>query len=154
MIYTGSTRYVVCIGPYAVKIARIKILYWILRVMKWTESTGGITQKVVSTPGHKKWAALKHLFAGVTANLEEIRFWQSHKHLPLAPTLLSLFGFVNIQRRGTVIAPHELSSCPFREHADNFDAGVDLNRVENFGWISNRIHLIDYGYDVVNRVIS
>ncbi len=146
----GSTRYVFCVGNVAIKVARVKALYWILRLLKF-QREGGVIQKVTTTSKRKKFAALKHLFAGVFANIEEFRFYQKYPSLPIAPTLFSLFGLVNIQVRGEIIERDELTQCPFREVAGD---QYDLNHWHHFGRINGTVHLLDYGFEDANALIS
>lgn len=145
----GTTRFVICVGPFAIKVARVKFLYWLGRFFHWRKN-GGVLVKLASTSTTKRASALRHLFAGVTANLEEWRLSRQHARcIPIAPTILTL-GFVNIQVRGLPLVEDELALCPFREIARGEPPDIDLNKIENFGRIGREIYLIDYGFEELN----
>jgi len=152
----GTTRFVFCIGDVAVKVARVKVIYWVIRLWNRvfgtpkTESAG-----VANTQGSvQRFARLKHLFAGVTANLQEARMCTQHPHLPVAPTLFSFFGLVNIQVRGTPIGKDDLVLCPFRELAHIESGGITLNQAENFGRVDGVIVLLDCGFEGLNVLLA
>jgi len=151
----GSTRFVVCIGNIAIKVARVKFIYWTLRFLHFRKH-GGVMNKMSTMNTAHHFSVLRHLFAGVTANLEEVRFYREHPHLPLAPTILSL-GLINIQVRGRSLKMADLSACPFRKLAKDHKhlRPIDLNKVENFGRLGNgQIVLLDYGNRELNLLLS
>jgi hypothetical protein len=152
----GTTRFVFCVGGVAIKIARVKILHWVIRLTKRVFVTSSKSVVVVNSQleSAQRFARLKHLFAGVTANLQEIGMCVKYPHLPVAPTLVSFFGFVNIQVRGMPIKEGELAICPFREVADIKSGGITLNQPENFGWVDGRILLLDCGFEGLNVILA
>ncbi|HEY4502884.1 MAG TPA: hypothetical protein VJC14_00380 [Candidatus Paceibacterota bacterium] len=147
---SGTTRYVLCVGGVVIKIARIKVLYWAKRLLHFRDE-GVLLKKVNTTKAAQKFAALKHLFCGVTANLEELRTYKNYPKLPLAPTLFSLFGFVNIQVRGAPIKANEMVACPFREIAGRH---IDLGYPENFARVNGRLVLVDCGHNELNVLLA
>jgi hypothetical protein len=151
----GTTRFVLCIGDVVIKIPRIKVIYWINRLWLWKKN-GEIVQKFSTVGSTKRLSALKHLFAGVTANLEEVRFYRKYPHLPLAPTLFSFLGLINIQTRAKLIEKEDLVLCPFRQLAKGQErlGPVDLNKPENFGRIGGAIYLLDYGNKELNILLD
>jgi hypothetical protein len=134
MFRYGTTRYVLCVGGVAVKIPRIRIISWT-----------------------NHFSMLKCLFAGISANLEEARLYRKCPHLPIAPTLFSLFGLVNIQTRAQPVIHDELVLCPFRELVKKRERleTKDLNKVEHFGRIDHiGICLLDYGNKKLNVLLD
>lgn len=146
----GMSRYVVCVGPWAIKFARVRILHWIVRILRKVLVADLAFYREQVTRPEKSVARIQHLFSGVVANLEEYRFNRRHPELPLAKTLLTLFGLVNIQRRGVPVTEAELVDCPFREIAHLED---DLSKTEHYGRVDDQIVLLDYGEVRVNSVI-
>ncbi|OGI74423.1 hypothetical protein A3D42_01025 [Candidatus Nomurabacteria bacterium RIFCSPHIGHO2_02_FULL_41_18] len=149
----GTTRFVFCVGGVAMKVARVKVIYWAKRVIEKIFVAQHATN-ILRGGNPQPFARLRHLFAGVTANLEEGRMYARYPELPLAPTLFSFFGLVNIQVRGTPIGKDELVLCPFRDLADIESAGIDLNKAENFGRIDGRIVLLDCGFEGLNKILA
>lgn len=147
----GTSRIVVCVGPWAIKFARIRAIHWMIRIpKKILVSRCDISVEKIVDPTYTK-SRLQHLFTGVVANLEEYWYWKQNPGLPLADTIFSFFGLINIQLRGKPIAEAELSVCPFREiaHTD-----FDLQRAVHFGRVKGRIVLLDYGSKELNAAIS
>lgn len=147
----GTTRFVFCVGDIAIKVARIKVLHWVVRL--WRRAT--VTREVASTTTMnthvKSFARLQLLLVGVVANLEEARMWRKCPNLQAAPTLFSFFGLVNIQVRGTPIESEDLLLCPFRDIATEWG---DLKKVQNFVRIDGVLCLADYGHEDLNQLLA
>lgn len=147
----GSSRYVLCIGNIAIKVARFDQLFrHIFRYFYW-QKNGGAMRRIVGTYGSPLFLLTQILFGGILSNLEERDFYKRNKELPVAPTFFSLFGLVNIQARGKRLRNKDLTVCPFREYAH---LEVDLRKPEHFGQIDGRICLLDYGHVGVNNLIA
>ena len=146
----GTTRFVFCVGGVAIKIARIHPVRWMFRFFYW-KKRGGVTKKLSTIATSRVKAILMVIAGGIIGNIEE--YWFSHQHpeLPIARTIFSFFGLVNIQVRGKPIKEEELPLCPFREYAH---LEYDLRRIEHFGWINGRGCLLDYGTHHVNVLLA
>jgi hypothetical protein len=151
MLYEyGTTRVVFFCGNFAIKFLRFRPFRIINRFLHWRKR-GAIVEQLVSIDPSIPVAAVKYITGGLRGNLEERRFYKEHPELPLAPTLFTFLGLVNIQRRGEKIEESDLFKCPFREFAH---LEKDLRKVEHFGWIDGKIHLLDYGTVRVNDLIA
>ncbi len=134
----GTTRFVFCIGPWAIKIAKVKVGYSIRHFLH--PENPREQQRLLKI--YNRFSGVKFLPAGLLANLEEARLYRKHSSLPLTPTYFSFLGLFNIQKRANMLGQDDLSICPFRNiaHLD-----PDLMKIENFGKINGVVCLLDYG---------
>ncbi|OHA17714.1 MAG: hypothetical protein A2664_03820 [Candidatus Taylorbacteria bacterium RIFCSPHIGHO2_01_FULL_46_22b] len=145
---SGHTRTVLLIGGVAIKFASLfQPRYWLhglkrLRLFAQRREVGGRLRHYHPNP---LAGGILYYFWGMRSNLLERDIWRDCQHLPLAPTYVSFWGLVNIQRRGTPIQTHELALCPFRDLAQEHPNWSDLHKPEHFCWIGDRICLIDCG---------
>ena len=144
----GVTRFVILIGPVAIKIARFR-LTWIPKRLFHFIKRREVGTKIAYQARNPR-LALNNIFAGILANRTEYRFWQRHPYRFLMPTTYSLLGgAVNIQRRGERITNEELVvSHPFRELIAEMPPELieDLVvKTANFCRYGEKIYLLDYG---------
>ncbi|MEX0931207.1 MAG: hypothetical protein WDZ88_00490 [Candidatus Paceibacterota bacterium] len=148
---SGCSRIVVLIGPYAFKIARVRPLYWTYRLFFW--ATKGKINERLHTHHQSRWyGALKYITKGIRANLTEYKTWKRFRDPNIfAPTLLCLFGVINIQRRGRPLDIHEYlsvfytSRSIFTEIVRAYPDERDLRKREHFCLIDGKPCLVDYG---------
>lgn len=124
----GDTRWVVLIGPIALKFTRI------------VEYVDG--ERFVS--------------GGINANVREYCRYKTYgDRAPLAPTYVTLMGLVNIQRRGEPVTQEELDASPiFAGLTDEYVQQHDSRRAVNFCRISGRIVWCDYGRAVLKALLE
>ncbi|MDP2704797.1 MAG: hypothetical protein U1D31_00345 [Patescibacteria group bacterium] len=141
----GWSRWVFLVGNVAIKIPRLRPLHWISRFFFW-KSQGKFTERFEThfkcNPVVGVW---RYLCNGIIANIVEHRIYQKHPDLPIAPTLFSFLGLVNIQVRGKPLAESSLPNCPFRTIAKLHPQFVDLADIRNFAEINGKIVLVDCG---------
>lgn len=144
----GTTRFVVLVGPIAIKIARIRPLRMVQRFIKH-QINGEVKAKMCHFSENPFIAAVKYVFAGPFVNWSEYRLYQSSLEPFFVPTNWSFGGMVNIQRRGTAVTQEELDAHhPFGKMALEEMPEVmrkDMTRADNFCWYDGHLCLIDYG---------
>ncbi|MDO8482951.1 MAG: hypothetical protein Q7S86_04000 [bacterium] len=146
----GATRLVLLVGGLAIKFARLPWFRLICRGFFWL-SKGKALQRPRELYGSLHIGILKYVLSGIMANVDEYYFSREFPDLPLAPTLFTFFGLVNIQRRGEAIDASELKECPFQDLATQLE--FDLNRPEQFCRIKGKIVLADYGNPLVQKAL-
>lgn len=147
----GVTRLVLLVGNSAIKFARIPWIKIINRGIFWT-GQGKLLERPRQVYGSLHIGILKYLLAGIIANVDEYHFGREFPDLPLAPTMFTLFGLVNIQVRGEPVSASELKDCPFQDIA-KAEPELDLKETKNFCRIKGRIVLADYGSPLVQRAL-
>lgn len=142
----GATRFVVLVGPLAIKFARFRVL-WMAKRLFHHMKTGEVKVKFrhqVENPV----LATSNIFAGVIANRIECELWRMSPRSSMVPTLFSFGGLVNVQWCGQTITEDELAaSHPFREHLADMTPRLkhDMRKVTNFCHYEGRVCLADYG---------
>lgn len=144
----GTSRAVILIGPYAIKIARFPILVEPFRIAVRWQSRGIFRQKVVKNMRAPVAGFLKLLLAGVRSNLCEYRIARTYPNLPIAATLYTCFGLINIQRRAQPFAgsDEELEAAhPFAWMGESWLHDADVRCAAQFGWVDGKLVLVDAG---------
>ena len=152
----GMTRFVILVGPVAIKIARFRLLWIPRRFLHFVKSQEISTKIAYQTRNPR--LAFNNVFAGLIANRSEYLLWQkSHRHF-LAPTPYSLLGgVINIQRRGERVSVEELIAAhPFQELLAMMPSPLayDMTKAGNFGRHEGRICLIDYGDETAGKFLT
>jgi hypothetical protein len=84
--------------------------------------------------------------AGVEANLRERRVYRKHSALPLVPTYATLWGLLNVQRRGLPVSRDELEEeNPFMDILSPEVWMFNLDDEYQYVRIKRRPLLADYG---------
>ncbi|MBX4206530.1 hypothetical protein KW784_01965 [Candidatus Parcubacteria bacterium] len=142
----GATRFVVLIGPFAVKIARIRIVWALVRIYVHLRNRE-IGKKAVREVSNPRTALGK--ICGIPSNHRESILWETTMSPRLVPTLWSC-GLINIQSRGERVSQEELD----REHPfPGLIAGLpeeevaDLLIAHNFCRFRGEVRLHDYGQE-------
>lgn len=143
----GSSRFVLLVGPYAIKIARFPIFFGIYRIIVWRRE-GILKEKIAANAAAPLNGMAKLLLSGICGNLREYRISRAYPGLPVAPTLRTFCGLVNVQRRAEPFLENEdrLEKIhPFAWLDDQSRYNSDIHRGDQFGWVDRRLVLIDYG---------
>ena len=146
----GTTRFVFCVGPLAIKFPRLKILHFAKRCIHFRKH-GGVIRKITQLTETQRASVVRDLFAGVVANWHEVRLYRRYPYLPLAPTYFSFLGLVNIQARGVPLEPCDLKLCPLREISNS---QTDFDDIRNFARVNGTPCLIDYGNGRINAILA
>ncbi len=152
----GGSRFVVLIGPYAIKFARLRLIRAAYRLLFHLLHRQAFA-KLRSFGTTVTHGGVRYLLSGVIANRHEFRLWRQSPQTYLVPTLFSFFGLVNIQVRGERISEAELSADhPFPILLQSMtEAGRgDMMRPVNFCRLNGHVMLVDYGSDECYRMFS
>ena len=152
----GMTRFVVLIGPVAIKFARFRVM-WIAKRLFHHMRNREVRTKVRYQLANPTLAT-NNIFAGFYANRLEYHLWCQFRHPLLVPTLFSLAGLINVQRRGEEISESDLNeSNPFKSFLWGGELppeGLDdLIKTANFCFYDGRVRLIDYGSQDVTDIL-
>ena len=144
-IAIGSTRIVILTNNYAIKIARFRFVRPIVQLVRHFIN-GEVKKRLQKFDANPVAGGLKYLFAGVRANQTEWYVYNTLKLDILAPTLWSMRGFINIQRRGETV-----SMLQMRAHVIHRllilhpIQDSDVFQTCQFCKIKKRVVLADYG---------
>jgi hypothetical protein len=152
----GMSRLVFCVGPLAIKVARVKIFFYLGRLLYWRKHGGAFNRLRATHPDQSVSTRIASgLLIGVIANIEEWQMDRRYGHLiEVGPVYFSIFGLVNISPRATPLIREELALAPFRDLARTHSPDSDLNKIENFGRINGEIRLLDCGNPALNRILA
>jgi hypothetical protein len=158
IIWRVCTRVVVLLGPYAIKIARVRIFGCAFRTALYSYKacaallTGRLRERVAfwrveprGVSNSLLRAYVDGLANGLIANRLEYRRSKQSAAYDLAPTLFSLGYLVNVQVRGASLSGDDISLHPLvsaaRQHPEML---VEL-QPQQFCRIGDTICLADYG---------
>ncbi|KKT13337.1 MAG: hypothetical protein UV95_C0002G0021 [Candidatus Falkowbacteria bacterium GW2011_GWF2_43_32] len=91
------------------------------------------------------------LLSGIMANLQERQFYKKTKNVFVMPTYFSLFGFLNIQKRGEQIDFWDSIDVWYyihdnsQNHHQPFCDGHTLSETDNFCLDNGHLKMVDYG---------
>lgn len=148
----GTTRAVLLTAGYAIKIARVRPVWSVMRLLKYL-ITGEARTRLVKHHQNPIIAGIRYLLIGFITNRQEARLWRKFgEKAPFVPTLGSYFmGFINIQPRGEKVWTLEVYyRHPFRELLVSTvpeHVRADMTKGENFCRYGGKILLCDYGAD-------
>lgn len=144
----GATRFVILVGGFAIKFPRIRLIRPVVRLFQ-TVKANAVRAELNKYSGKPFVAAMRYLFPGVITNYWEWRFCIENPELDfLAPTYFSLFGLINIQKRGEVfVSDQDPRLRDFKiKVSDRANLGdSDILDVSNCCLIDGKIYLLDYG---------
>lgn len=153
---SGTTRFVILIGPIAIKFAKIHVLRSIYRLFCYS-ATGVASERLQKHAQNPFIAGLKYFFDSLITNWNEWMVWTASPECFMAPTFFSFFGIVNIQKRGTPVTQAEVdANHPFRHLLwnESLDFVFDMTQAPNFCKIDGRICIVDYGSKESFRLFS
>lgn len=147
-IRQGATRVVILTGDNAIKIAKIRFLHFLGRVMALIFSRNE-RKGLVERHGKAPLRGIKNgIFPGRAANLNEYRYYMASKDPRVMPVLKKmLWGLVVIQQKGIPVSPAELAgNYPFQTAEKDT---CDLARAEQFCRRTGdlKIVLVDFGME-------
>ena len=151
----GTTRFVILVGPFAIKIARLRLLFYFCRLLlhMWN---GEVKVRLAKRDTNTVKSGLKYLSSGVRANLNEWEVWRKTHSPCLIPTMYSLFGLVNVQRRGEKRVGtidvflfessliHSATYAKLKELEKSTGERLDLHSA-NLCYYQGDVRLLDYG---------
>lgn len=152
----GATRFVVLVGNIAIKFPRPRPLYVLIRFARHVRNKE-VKKRLLGHGQTPTIGAMRYLFGGIVTNWNEHRVWKNHAHDILVPTWFSLFGLVNIQKRGAEVDQQELDlRNPFLPYLDRMDLELsrDLTNSRNFCRLNRRIRIHTYGSDKCLHFLS
>lgn len=149
----GSTRFVILIGGIVIKIARLRPIWPFYRFIHYKR------RKVVRSRLRRhhddlRLAVIRYFLSGIIANLNEYRFWTEQPCFPLAPTIFTFLGLINIQTRGEIVTPEEIKMSPFGQIQAAYPDFIDLHKTSNYCKIGGEICLADYGDANIQTILT
>ena len=142
----GTSRFVVLIGPVALKFARFRLTWIIVRFCQHLKR-GQVGSKLHHQAKNPQLAT-NNIFVGLLANKREYALWLESPQTSLMPTWWSFAGLVNIQPRGRRVTSSELLAEHPLEHlvaSMPRDLVGDMFKRANFARYHGKIVLVDYG---------
>jgi len=146
----GAVRWVFLIGPYAIKVARIRPLHPFIRLYQHFRA-GVVRKELAKFDSMPARAGLKYLLGGILANLAEYRLYRRFGNQRLIPTLFTFFGLVNIQVRGEPVPKERLWEMQVHPMwcMTHGIVSMDIRKPEQFCLLNGVVCLADYGrYDL------
>jgi len=145
-IIKGTSRFILIVSSFSrvvFKIPRIRLWYGLGMIIaerkKWNQK---------ETWDERVWWSIGWcLYKGILDNWREYRFYRKSKHLFLQPTIFSLFGLINIQKRGDVVQCDKVKFWCCVSKATNGEAcddGHHFSEIHNF-CLNGGIKVLDYG---------
>jgi hypothetical protein len=141
-VKTGSTRVVILTADHAIKVAKIRIFRFLLRLIAMIFSSYQ-RKRFRKKYGQRFWdAARSDILYGLLANKNEYNYYRRTFDTRVAPITLSLFGgLVVVQRRGGEVTRQEIAGLDYISlHRQELDTP---NQFKRFG---DKILLCDYGH--------
>lgn len=138
----GTTRWVLLIGPYAIKVARFRPLRPFIKLFTALQKQE-VRQSLHKHDKSMIRAALKYLFAGIYANRIEHHLYRKYKSDHLIPTLFTICWIVNVQVRGDPITDVDVGTPLFKK----MRVGPNDDLMDPRQWCSLKgtMKLVDYG---------
>ncbi len=148
-IKQGATRIVILIGNMAIKIGKVRILRFTLRMISFPFSKYQ-RNRFYQKYGDAFWkAARQDILFGVLANRNEYRYYQETRDKRVVPTLkLFLGGLVVIQEKGKEVDTCFLSNIPFIQLHP-----AEMGSTNQFCVLHDSILLADYGHSETCRIL-
>ncbi len=141
-IKTGSTRIVILTEDHAIKVAKIRILRFLLRLIAMIFSSYQ-RKRFRKKYGEKFGDAVRSdILYGLLANQNECGYYRTTFDPRVAPITLSLFGgLIVVQRRGATVTRQDIEGLDYIAlHRQELDTP---NQFKRFG---DKILLCDYGH--------
>ena len=147
-VRAGQTRLVLLVGSWAIKMARIRLLPTVWRLMRAPFRFAWFKARLLAAVANPTGARaatgaylLDEVFGGIRANWQEERLSREHPEWPLAPVVTTLlWGMILVMRRGEPI-PHATSEVLRAAYASDYD----LSRPEHVCLLAGRLVYVDYG---------
>lgn len=158
----GMTRWVILTNRYAIKIARVRLLFYFLRWLQISTTENGGVERRAKNRGLKSFPQLivDALSEGIVANKTEYRLSKMYDNGYLAETLYTFHGLINVQRRGTVLEEakrHLAESHPAWRVASRRPVEMEQGNIcesHQFCTIDGNVCLADYGHPNAESVLQ
>jgi hypothetical protein len=162
ILLNGKTRIVILAGPFAFKIARIRLLHYLIRSVWYCRRAATIIGRGHIAEQRARWhregtnactvvktafvlELRRALISGVVANFTECRLTGKSNEYDLVPTICTLFYLINVQVRGKPDSVLDIASHPvMRILAATGQPALDLEP-QQFCTFRRRTLLADYG---------
>lgn len=150
----GNTRYVIILKKIVIKLPRIKLLSFIKSCVHNAKHGNLIKSFKFSSSALLSPRAL--LFKGIIDNFNEYRLYKKLHHKLLMPTYFSLFGLLNLQKRGEVVSEdvHSFKKLYEATNGEIFKDSHAFDNPENFCLDQGIFKMVDYGSERVAEVLS
>ncbi|MFC1623517.1 hypothetical protein ACFL05_00140 [Patescibacteria group bacterium] len=142
----GCTRWVILTDNYAIKIARFRPLWSLMRLCI------GIKEKNVLQTLEERYsrnillAGIKYVFNGIVANYTEHQIYKKNPSgYDLVPTLFTILWLINIQPRGESVKKTDVTKYRFLNILNSLPGESDISEPKQFCIIGNVVRLADYG---------
>jgi hypothetical protein len=147
-IKIGSTRAVFIFNSFVLKFPIVR-LHLALRQFWHLLRDGGLREHWQRWTSRNMGTLPFILFSSTIINWQEYCFWHTTKMPILAPTYFSFFGLFNIQQRVKPVEQEEyygrLDSAEIKSADCRGTALHEFMSEENFGWLEDRLVMVDYG---------
>ncbi len=142
----GATRFVVLVGPYAIKVARVPVIRPFIRIWRGAQD-GDLKQRLAYHDVRFFVAVWKYFGCGIISNRIEYRLSRTYGHLPLVTTHCMLFwGLVNVQARGEDVSELDVQNHYFATRLSRGKLADEVLRHIQFCSIGGTVLLADYGH--------
>lgn len=150
---SGETRVVIVAGRYAIKIARIRPLRPILRIVLHLFGKK-VKQELLTFDKKMAKGCIRYVIPGIFANRAEALHSAKYSESGLiAPTIFSFLWLVNIQRAGEPATQDDIEKTVlYQRFGSNPDA--DMQRTQQYCVIGTEVLLSDYGQIEAGDFIS
>jgi hypothetical protein len=141
---SGETRFVIITDKYAIKIARIRPLRPLVRIVQHLFGKK-VKQELLTFDKKMAKGCMRYVLPGIFANRAEWKHSQKYGASGLiVPTLYSFFWVVNIQKAGVAATSHNIGqSLLFALFGTNELA--DMQGIYQYCVIEEKVLLADYG---------
>lgn len=150
----GSSRFVLILGPYAIKFPKIRIFRATARLALWPFLFWWYKRPMRR--------ALKNMLyrLGIEPNRSEAKYWKATRDPRVMPVKCLLFGCISVQSAGDPVSWDEvLAESPLASLPKDEMKGCDATRAVQFARHGDgRVLLVDYGYngavDILTRTLD
>ncbi len=153
-IKIGITRIVFFTNKQAIKIARIRLIYYFFRGFRRLISRNKRAEYIENHGGVSSSEILSFFTKGIRANNREYSYWESSKdYKRVVPVLKRIFsGLIIIQPRGEAVTKEELlAGYPLENKFRVMESNID--EPNQFCKIDGAIKLADYGDEVTYNLL-
>ena len=154
-ISRGHTRTVIIFENFVVKLPRIHFRRALGSL--WRSFRGGYLSKCLKYDIEVYSSPRRLLFRGILENWREFRFYHRSRSRFLVPTYFSLFGMLNIQKRGNRTKIKDVNLwCQLCEMTNNevWADGHTFSNANNFCDDDGKLMMVDYGNARIHDVLD
>ncbi len=147
LILCGGTRIVVLWGDKAFKIARLRPVRLLLRMLLFPFQSASKRARFYNRYGHIPKGLVNYVVWGLMANRNEFEYWNQTHDSRVMPVTSRFIGYlVIVQTRGEPVSDSELhDSHPLGTISREFRPTVRYGLRHQFAKRRGRVFLVDYG---------